>query len=222
VRLYSRPGNDMTRRFPLITEALTGLRSRSCIIDGEAVACDDNGLASFERIRYRQHDGAVFLYAFDLIELNGDDLRRDPLQVRKATLASILAKARHGNRFNEHIEGDARHRGDLLHRAAAGRALPVPLNGWTRRNALRRARLRQRGAGRRCRHLREQSAGTSTVIDGGNGRLKPRRNLLRVKCLLRQRPSRTPDRGYGGKEAMHETDLVRCCCRAALLDLLAG
>ena len=73
VRLYSRPGNDMTRRFPLIAEALTGLRSRSCIIDGEAVACDDNGLASFERIRYRQHDGEVFLYAFDLIELNGDD-----------------------------------------------------------------------------------------------------------------------------------------------------
>jgi Branched-chain amino acid transport system / permease component/ATP dependent DNA ligase domain len=57
VRLYSRPGNDMTRRFPLIAEALTGLRSRSCIIDGEAVACDDNGLASFERIRYRRHDG---------------------------------------------------------------------------------------------------------------------------------------------------------------------
>ena len=85
---YSRPGNDLTHRFPFIVEALTGLRSRSCIIDGEAVACDDNGLASFERIRYRQHDGDVFLYAFDLIELNGDDLRRDPLQVRKATLAS--------------------------------------------------------------------------------------------------------------------------------------
>jgi bifunctional non-homologous end joining protein LigD len=48
----------------------------------------------------------VFLYAFDLIELNGDDLRRDPLQVRKATLASILAKARSGIRLNEHIEGD--------------------------------------------------------------------------------------------------------------------
>jgi ATP-dependent DNA ligase len=73
----------MTRRFPLIAEALTGLRSRSCIIDGEAVACDDSGLASFERIRYRQHDGDVFLYAFDLIELNGDDTRRDPLKVRK-------------------------------------------------------------------------------------------------------------------------------------------
>jgi hypothetical protein len=41
-----------------------------------------------------------------LIELNGEDLRRDPLQVRKATLASILAKPRPGIRFNEHIEGD--------------------------------------------------------------------------------------------------------------------
>jgi ATP-dependent DNA ligase len=38
VRLYSRPGNDLTRRFPLIVEALERLRSRSCIIDGEAVA----------------------------------------------------------------------------------------------------------------------------------------------------------------------------------------
>src|SRR5882724_10010173 len=75
VRLYSRPGNDLTRRFPLIVDTLARLRSRFCIIDGEAVACDDNGLALFERIRYRQHDGDVCLYAFDLIELNGDDLR---------------------------------------------------------------------------------------------------------------------------------------------------
>jgi len=46
------------------------------------------------------------LYAFDLIELNGDNLRRDPLEVRKATLASIVAKASSGIRFNEHLEGD--------------------------------------------------------------------------------------------------------------------
>jgi len=43
VRLYSRPGNDLTRRFPLIVETLARLRSRSCIIDGEAVACDGRG-----------------------------------------------------------------------------------------------------------------------------------------------------------------------------------
>jgi bifunctional non-homologous end joining protein LigD len=106
VRLYSRPGNDLTRRFPLIVETLARLRSRSCIIDGEAVACDDNGVASFDLVRHHRANDSVFLYAFDLIELNGDDLRRDPLQVRKATLASILAKARPGIRFNEHIEGD--------------------------------------------------------------------------------------------------------------------
>ena len=81
VKLYSRPGNDLTGRFPLIVEALARLRSRSCIIDGEAVACDDSGIAQFNRIRYRGYDSTVFLYAFDLIELNGDDLRRDPLQV---------------------------------------------------------------------------------------------------------------------------------------------
>jgi bifunctional non-homologous end joining protein LigD len=101
VRLYSRPGNDLTRRFPLIVDTLARLRSRSCIIDGEAVACDDNGVASFNLIRYRRHDDSTFL-----IELNGDDLRHDPLEVRKATLASIVAKASPGIRFNEHIEGD--------------------------------------------------------------------------------------------------------------------
>jgi len=103
VKLYSRPGNDLTDRFPLIVEALTKLRSQSCIIDGEAVACGEDGIASFDRIRYRQHDASVFLYAFDLVELNGDDLRRDPLAVRKATLASLLARAAPGLRFNEHL-----------------------------------------------------------------------------------------------------------------------
>jgi bifunctional non-homologous end joining protein LigD len=106
VRLYSRPGNDLTRRFPLIVDALARLRMRSCIIDGEAVACDSSGLASFDLIRHQRANESIFLYAFDLIELNGDDLRRDPLQVRKATLASIVGKARSGLRFNEHIEGD--------------------------------------------------------------------------------------------------------------------
>ena len=104
VRLYSRPGNDLTKRFPLIVKGLAQLRLWSCIIDGEAVACGEDGIASFDRIRYRQHDASVFLYAFDLVELNGDDLRRDPLAVRKATLASLLARAARGLRFNAHID----------------------------------------------------------------------------------------------------------------------
>jgi len=106
VTLYSRPGNDFTRRFPPIARALTHLHCRSCIIDGEAVICDDNGVTSFDHIRYRRNDGDVFLYAFDLIELNGDDLRRNPLDVRKATLRSVLTRVGHGIQWNEHIEGD--------------------------------------------------------------------------------------------------------------------
>jgi bifunctional non-homologous end joining protein LigD len=84
-------------------ETFVRLRSRSCIIDGEAV---DNGVASFNRVRYRHHDETIFLYAFDLIELNGDDVRPDPLERRKVRLEMILTKAGPGIRFNEHIEGD--------------------------------------------------------------------------------------------------------------------
>src|SRR5262245_31528416 len=96
----------LTRRFPLIVEILARLRSRSCVIDGEAVGCDDNGVASFDLVRHHRANERIFLYAFALIDLNGDDLRRDPLEVRKATLASIVSKASAGIRFNEHIEGD--------------------------------------------------------------------------------------------------------------------
>src|SRR5215813_15295501 len=63
--------------------------------------CDDNGVASFDLVRHQRANESIFLYAFDLIELNGDDLRRDQLEVRKATLASIVAKAGPGIRFNE-------------------------------------------------------------------------------------------------------------------------
>jgi bifunctional non-homologous end joining protein LigD len=85
---------------------LARLRCRSCIIDGEAVVCDDNGMARFDHIRYRRHDAEAFIYAFDLIELDGEDLRHEPLTVRKATLTSLLSRAAPGLRLNEHLEHD--------------------------------------------------------------------------------------------------------------------
>jgi bifunctional non-homologous end joining protein LigD len=115
VKLFSRSGNELTERFPLIVQAMARLGANSCIIDGEAVACGGDGIASFDRICYRHYDNTVFLYAFDLIELNGDDLRREPFVVRKRTLASLLGdeivtgllgSAIPGLRFNEHIEAD--------------------------------------------------------------------------------------------------------------------
>ena len=92
VRLFTRNGHDWTERFPLIARVALALRATSCLIDGEAVACDADGMPCFDRLRYRRQDGHVFLYAFDLIELSGDDLWREPLEVRKATLKShVLA-----------------------------------------------------------------------------------------------------------------------------------
>src|SRR5262249_39071427 len=76
VRLFTRNGHDWTGRFPLIASAALSLKAASCLIDGEAVACDDYGLPVFAPLRYRRQDGRVFLYAFDLIELDGDDRRR--------------------------------------------------------------------------------------------------------------------------------------------------
>jgi bifunctional non-homologous end joining protein LigD len=106
IRLLTRNGHDWAPRYPLILEAVNALKVRSCLIDGEAVACDDNGLAVFDRLRYRRADGSVFLYAFDLLELDGQDLRREPLETRKATLASLLRGSQLGVRLNGHLEHD--------------------------------------------------------------------------------------------------------------------
>jgi bifunctional non-homologous end joining protein LigD len=103
VRLYSRPGNDLTERFPLIEEAMA--RLPCCTIDGEAVACDDNGVPSFDLLRHRQRDNHVFLYAFDLLELVGVDLRREPLEQRKVDLRRLLVDAGPGLLFNGWIDG---------------------------------------------------------------------------------------------------------------------
>jgi len=72
VRLFTRNGHDWTGRFP--TDRARA-KAASCLIDGEGVACDDTGVPVFGRLRYRRDDSHVFLYAFDLIELNGDDVR---------------------------------------------------------------------------------------------------------------------------------------------------
>ena len=90
IRLLTRNGHDWSDRFPLIVRAVNKLKVRSCLIDGEAVCCNDRGIPSFDKLRHRSHDPEVFLVAFDLLELNGDDLRREPLEVCKQTLASLL------------------------------------------------------------------------------------------------------------------------------------
>ena len=59
IRLLTRNGHDWAPRYPLIVEAVNKLKARSCLIDGEAVACDENGLAIFERLRRKHEARAV-------------------------------------------------------------------------------------------------------------------------------------------------------------------
>jgi bifunctional non-homologous end joining protein LigD len=68
IRLLTRNGNDFTARYRLIVEAVEALPVRSCVIDGEAVACDGNGLSIFEKLRWRHQDDRVFMWCFDLLE----------------------------------------------------------------------------------------------------------------------------------------------------------
>jgi ATP-dependent DNA ligase len=79
VRLYTRRGFNWADRYPRIVEALRSLRVRSIVIDGEAVKaviCGTDGKSDFDKLHSGAYDASVFLYAFDLIELDGEDLRQ--------------------------------------------------------------------------------------------------------------------------------------------------
>src|SRR6516162_10012902 len=114
VRLITRNGSDFTDRFPLIAMALKSLPVRSCVIDGEAIVCDENGLAVFELIRGHDSKTSAVLCAFDLLELNGKDLRRRPIEERKALLTKLLKGSHLSIGLNEHFEED----GESVYRAA--------------------------------------------------------------------------------------------------------
>jgi bifunctional non-homologous end joining protein LigD len=83
VRLLTRNGHDFAGRFPLAAAAVAALPARSCLIDGEAIVTDHKGLAVFDLIRGHRPSAAAVLCAFDLIELDGEDLRREPIETRE-------------------------------------------------------------------------------------------------------------------------------------------
>ena len=121
VRVFSRRGNDYTDRVPLIAKALAKLRVKSVTLDGEGVACRPDGVSDFDRLRAavgRLGSRDAFLYAFDLLELNGDDLRPYEWQVRRATLASLLRKASNGIQLSGVMTD-----GDMLFRHACAMGL---------------------------------------------------------------------------------------------------
>ena len=101
VRIRTRRGYNWTDRFPLIVEAAGRLRATSFVLDGEGVILQPDGVSDFDRLHSRQHDREVHLLAFDLLELDGQDLRAEPLERRKAVLAKLLGHSEAGIQFVE-------------------------------------------------------------------------------------------------------------------------
>jgi bifunctional non-homologous end joining protein LigD len=106
VRLVTRNGYDFTDRYPLVVDAIRSLPAKSCIVDGEGIVVDQAGLSVFDLIRYRRHDHAATICAFDLIEVDGTDLLRSPIEQRKDRLAALLRQRHPGIALNETYRGD--------------------------------------------------------------------------------------------------------------------
>jgi len=92
VRLITRGGYNFADRYPWIVEAARKVRQTRFVIDGEAVVLGVDGVADFDALHSRKHDEEVQLYAFDILALDGDDLRRLPLSMRKTNLARLLVR----------------------------------------------------------------------------------------------------------------------------------
>lgn len=119
IKLLTRKGLDWTKKFPSIVKAVHSLHAKTALIDGELVANDTHGISRFSLLQQDLSDcrqGRLVLYAFDLLHLNGADLKRLPLYTRKAALAKLLRRSYTGAhlRFSRPLHG---HGPALLKRA---------------------------------------------------------------------------------------------------------
>jgi bifunctional non-homologous end joining protein LigD len=130
VRLHTRKGLDWTESFGPVASALKPLAARSALLDGEVIVLDEKGRSDFQALQNALSEGrrgGLVYQVFDLLELDGRDLRERPLLERKAALASLLqATARAAGagfasrvRYTEHVRGG----GEALRRKACELAL---------------------------------------------------------------------------------------------------
>jgi bifunctional non-homologous end joining protein LigD len=92
IRLVTRNGYDWTKRYPWIVESALKNRHKHFVIDGEAVILGVDGRSDFNALHSGRHNDEVQLLAFDVLAMDGDDLRDLPLSMRKANLARLLAR----------------------------------------------------------------------------------------------------------------------------------
>jgi bifunctional non-homologous end joining protein LigD len=116
ITIYSRNGDDLTRRFRRLKSTVASIRVESAIIDCELVACDESGQPDFRALMSNKRDCDLCLWCFDLLALDGERLTEKPLVKRRSLLNELVNVADdHAIQFSMAFDGDA----DLL--AAAER-----------------------------------------------------------------------------------------------------
>ncbi|WP_159729294.1 non-homologous end-joining DNA ligase [Methylosinus sp. Ce-a6] len=106
-RVYTRSGLDWTSKFSGIAEAAAQLPARSALVDGEIVALDEKGRSDFGLLQQllEKRPRALFFYAFDLLEQDGEDVSGETLIERKSRLAALLEEAPSAIRYSGHVVG---------------------------------------------------------------------------------------------------------------------
>lgn len=150
VRLYTRNGLDWTGQFGALIEPLQKLELGSAVIDGEICAFDRRGRTDFTTLKTVLAEGGRLEYfAFDLLELEGRDLRKKPLVERKAALAELLGKSARKDpvQFSAHVRGHGQKVLDALsrdgHEGVIAKRADDPYRGertksWLKIKALKR------------------------------------------------------------------------------------
>src|SRR5690606_34132350 len=108
VRLVTRGGKDWTDRFPRVARALGALPVSAAVLDGEAVVMDRKGRSDFQALQQAMGSPGssdLLFFAFDLLHLDGWDLRQAPLTERKGVLERLLEDAPSVIRYSDHIAG---------------------------------------------------------------------------------------------------------------------
>ena len=107
VHMISRNGKDWTASFPSIVRCVSRLPVKTAWLDGEVVVMEKDGRTSFQALQnvLSNDSGTLHYFIFDLMYLDGYDLRRSPLVERKRTLEALLAAAPEALRFSSHIQG---------------------------------------------------------------------------------------------------------------------
>ncbi len=113
VSLYTRNGKEYTARFPTLVARLARLPVENAVIDGEVAVVGESGITDFQQLQNVMEKGTdkgICFYAFDLLKLNGKDIRNSPLHVRKSLLRKLLSKQRSASlMYSSHVNsgGDA-------------------------------------------------------------------------------------------------------------------